>query len=341
MTRFGQVVKDISESKLKGTLHLDKYKPMTKDKWDKLDEVLPSSQITHLDASHCALDDTSQARFIQLVKKSVQLMVLNLSDNVIGERIVDLMDCINDHPHLADLRINNALTTMGFYLLANKLVKNKALKSLSIAHGMNTFDINGMKTIMKGLEENTVLKTLNLSNGVMRNSIDEAWSSVGKMLAKNNTLEELNINGTNLRNQDMQILVAGMQRPQSALVHLRLKTCILWPLNACFDTLLKAIPQSQFIKIEGLDDGLSVYPGINPNEFVSALQKNQEKMQQPLILSHVVAANVVQNNNKKRRYSEVNNSSSRMFTTKQNTRRNSLTNANVSNSAQYAVKGCQ
>lgn len=193
---------------------------------------------------------------------------------------------------------------------------------------------------MKGLEENTVLKTLNLSNGMMRNSIDEAWASVGKMLAKNNTLEELNINGTNLRNQDMQMLVAGMQRPQSALVHLRLKTCILWPLNACFDTLLKAIPQSQLIKIEGLDDGLSVYPGINPNEFVSALQKNQEKMQQPLVLSQANTAHVIQNNNKKRRHSEI-TSSSRMFATKQNTRGNSLVNANVSNNAQYAVKGCQ
>lgn len=319
-TRFSQLLDDIKSGKSAGRLSLAGYKPMTNDKWDKLEQVLPNSKIMHLDASRCELDEVSQTRFIQLVEKSEQLMIVNLSENaIIDEKIIDLMDKIQKHPHVVDLRVNNTLTTMGFNLFANQIVKNTTLKSLSIIH-QRVDDINGMKIVMKGLEENTSLKTLNLSHSVMRSSFDEAWSSVGNMLIKNNTLEELNINNTNLRNQDMQALVAGMKRPNSALVHLRLKMCVLLPLNACFDTLLETIPQSQLIKIEGLDDGSSVYPGINTELFVTALKANQAKMQQQLLAQQANVSSVGQNKHKKRGHDEITSAPNAVNNMNSNTR---------------------
>lgn len=347
MTRFGQTVNDIKEGKLAGILRLADFKPMTIDKWEQLENALPDSKIIHLDASHCVLDDANQLKLIQLIRKSPQLMVLNVSQNVIDEKVAALMDCINDHPHLENLHINNALTSMGFYLLANKLAKNKTLKSLSIGHGENTLDVEGMKMVMQGLAENTSLLTLNLSNGVMRSGSNEAWSSVGAMLGENNTISELNINNTNMRNHDMQALVAGMKRPESALVHLRLKTCVLFPLNACFDTLYLAIPHSQLIRIEGLDDGMSIYPGINTAEFVIALKKNQAKMQQISATPQSIKSNLVSHQNKKRRHSQIdgdmsaiNSSNSAMFTKRQNSLSTALVTNAVYRSLNSSKKVC-
>ena len=153
----------------------------------------------------------------------------------------------------------------------------------------------GLKAVAKGLEENFSVRELDLSGNILGRQ--NAISSIGMMLNKNQTLEKLNLSRNNLTDPDVESLLASLCR-ETVLKELDLSQNILCDqfakqmsvvLEKNF-ALEKLLINSNQLEVTGLQ---ALMPGLRKTKTLSALNIswNYLRDQGAEILGELIAGN--------------------------------------------------
>jgi Ran GTPase-activating protein (RanGAP) involved in mRNA processing and transport len=114
--------------------------------------------------------------------------------------------------HINSLNFDHhSLNEQDAKVLAVVLKENTTLLRLSLRN--NQFGAKGLEVICQALEDNATLKVLNLGNNDPQGS--DCVQAIGKMIAKNRTLQGLDLTFSNMNAEALRILAKSMEENQA------------------------------------------------------------------------------------------------------------------------------
>jgi Ran GTPase-activating protein (RanGAP) involved in mRNA processing and transport len=208
-----------------------------KEELDKISKKLNKNQVRSLDISNNSFKTKELKIFSKAFENSKVLDSLDLSDNELTTEGLELFSKIFSNSSLVTLNLsgNSQLEDEGIILLSKYLKKNEMIKNLDIS--FCGFCDEGMEEISKLLlSEKCNLKRLDISNNLLKD-MDKIFESlmenkklkvlkisgmdflydchlkdlnICKMLEKNNSLKQLNMNDCFLSNLDLYYILSAM-----------------------------------------------------------------------------------------------------------------------------------
>jgi Ran GTPase-activating protein (RanGAP) involved in mRNA processing and transport len=207
-----------------------------KEELDKISKKLNKNQVRSLDISNNSLKTKELKIFSKAFEKSKVLDSLDLSNNELTTEGLELFSKIFSNSSLVTLNLSgNSLEDEGIILLSKYLKKNEMIKNLDIS--FCGFSDGGMEEISKLLlSEKCNLKRLDISNNLLKD-VDKIFESlvenkklkvlkisgidiiydclfkdlnICKMLEKNNSLKQLNMNDCLLTYLDLYYILCAM-----------------------------------------------------------------------------------------------------------------------------------
>eukprot|EP00731_Ephydatia_muelleri_P004615 Em0002g791a len=146
---------------------------------------------------------------------SVDLEYCHLTDECM--RMLFLVEDGKAFDHITSFSLSsNTITASVASLLGMMLKENNTLKKLNLA--LCKLQPEGLEEVIKGVQVNTKLETLNLSHNIIDN---KRASCLGMMLKENNTLKELNLALCKLQPEGLEEVIKGVQ------VNTKLETLVL------------------------------------------------------------------------------------------------------------------
>jgi len=148
------------------------------------DILSKDKEFTHLTLAHNNIGYEGIKFLSKLLKQNNSLIALDLSgNNFTCECATLLFDTLKDNDNIISLNISNANTLhknrmgpRGCISLKELLQSNKVLTFLNIAD--NFIGVEGLKYIIEGLADNTILLSLNLSGNNLPSSIIQSCCKV-------------------------------------------------------------------------------------------------------------------------------------------------------------------
>eukprot|EP00826_Nyctotherus_ovalis_P053003 TRINITY_DN6819_c0_g3_i2.p1 TRINITY_DN6819_c0_g3~~TRINITY_DN6819_c0_g3_i2.p1 ORF type:complete len:556 (+),score=55.35 TRINITY_DN6819_c0_g3_i2:597-2264(+) len=185
------------------------------------------SAVTELAIQNCYLNEVS---IKQLAEGATRLITLDVSQCFLGKSGIHALEYLFKYNKtLCALNLSAcAVPSEGIEFLAAYLKENCLLCELFLSS--NAMGLSGIEPLMEAMKENKALRRLHLD----RNSFDYRAVAIGEMLARNDTLMELNLLKCKLDQKVTDAIMEGLKK-NKGLVAISLDTYCLEPRKSLSD----------------------------------------------------------------------------------------------------------